>query len=63
MTKHITDSARQTGTGRVQNFTRQDREDAIHPAIATLHARPQSPDDQGQRRLAEFTRIERGHTA
>ncbi|SMO83193.1 hypothetical protein [Paracoccus laeviglucosivorans] len=61
MAKHIIDSTHQTGQGRVENFTRQEREEGLHPAIVTLHSRPK---DRGEtdRRVTEFTRIERGRT-
>ncbi len=58
--KHIADKIHDTGAGRVQNFTRQERESGLHPAIAQLHARPHGRDEKSDRRIAEFTRIERG---
>ena len=45
---------------RLREFTRQERESGIHPAIQALHARPASRSDSN-RRAEEFTRIERGH--
>ena len=46
-------------TAWLREFTRQERESGIHPAIQTLHARPASRSDSN-RRAEEFTRIERG---
>ncbi|HWL57818.1 MAG TPA: hypothetical protein VNQ78_14235 [Paracoccus sp. (in: a-proteobacteria)] len=60
MTRHIADKQHETGAGRVQNFTRQERESGTHPAVVSLLARPRKVDDQGGRRISEFVRIERG---
>lgn len=62
MAKHIIDNTHQTGPGRVEHFTRQEREQGLHPAIEALHARPKERQET-DRRVAEFTRIERGKTA
>lgn len=62
MAKHIIDNTHQTGSGRVEHFTRQEREQGLHPATQALHARPKERSDT-DRRVAEFTRIERGKTA
>ena len=60
MTKHITDKPNETGPGRVRHFTQHERESGVHPAISALHSRPKQRDDEGDKRMAEFTRIERG---
>ena len=62
MTKHISDQQRtRTGT-RLREYTRQEREAAIHPAIAALHARPKTRGDEN-RKAAEYLRIDRGQTS
>ena len=63
MTRHLADHTRDSGTSRTRNFTRQDRESATHPAIEALRMRPRGRDESGNRRAAEFARIERGHQA
>ncbi|WP_347265700.1 hypothetical protein [Paracoccus sp. (in: a-proteobacteria)] len=60
MTRHLADHIRTGGASRVQNFTRQDRESGLHPAVLALHRRPHGRDESGNRRAAEFARIERG---
>lgn len=60
MTRHIADHKRESGVSRTQNYTRQERESGLHPAIAALRMRPRSRDTSGNRRAAEFARIERG---
>lgn len=59
MTRHIADQHHTTGKGRVENFTRAEREQGIHPAIIELNRRPVVRDKKS-RRMAEFLRIERG---
>lgn len=61
--KHIADKPHQTGPGRVRNFTQHERETGLHPAIVALHARKHLRDDKTDRRMVEFTRIERGQKA
>ncbi|MTH61957.1 hypothetical protein [Paracoccus litorisediminis] len=61
MTKHIADKLQESGPGRLRNFTRQEREAGLHPSIAILHERPRNAAEAKGRRLAEFTRIDRGH--
>ncbi|MTH76771.1 hypothetical protein [Paracoccus aestuariivivens] len=61
MTKHIADKSHETGSGRIRNFTQQEREQGMHPSVAMLHARPTRTDVQDGRRVAEFMRIDRGH--
>ncbi|MDT1060708.1 hypothetical protein RM190_02495 [Paracoccus sp. CPCC 101403] len=63
MTRHIADRQHETGAGRIRNFTRQDREATIHPAIQRLLTRRKQEDAGGGRRMAEFLRIERGQNA
>ena len=58
MSKHISDQPRMQGGARLREFTRQEREASTHPAINTLRARPQMRGDDN-RKIAEFTRIER----
>ncbi|CAM3283000.1 hypothetical protein SAMN04488021_14523 [Paracoccus aminovorans] len=60
MTRHIADQPRANGSSRTRNFTRQERESGLHPAIAALRMRPRARDESGNRRAAEFARIERG---
>ncbi|MDS9466643.1 hypothetical protein RGQ15_03490 [Paracoccus sp. MBLB3053] len=66
MTRHIADKTHETGSGRVRNYTRQERESAQHPSIRALHSRPKKTagkeDAASGRRVAEYARIERGHT-
>lgn len=58
MSKHIIDQPRSHDSGRIRAFTRQDREAGTHPAITTLHSRPQMRGEEN-RQTAEFLRIER----
>lgn len=60
MTKHIADKQHASGPGRMRNFTRHERESGLHPAIAALHSRPRIGAVSDARRVAEYTRIERG---
>ena len=61
MTKHISDKPRDNGSQRLLEYTRQERESRVHPAITALHCRPK---DRGESRKAtEYARIERGRTA
>lgn len=63
MTKHIIDKSHATGPGRLRHYTRQERESAMHPAVAKLLSRPSGRSSAEGRRLIEFTRIERGRSA
>lgn len=58
--KHIADKPHDTGAGRVLHFTRHERESGLHPAVASLHARPRDKDSADNRRIREFARIARG---
>ncbi|WP_347137992.1 hypothetical protein [Paracoccus sp. SSK6] len=60
MTKPISDRPEEKGTIRLREFTRQDRESGIHPAIMALRARPQTRGEVN-RKAVEYARIERGH--
>ena len=60
MTRHIADHTRESSVSRTRNYTRQDRESGTHPAIDALRMRPRARDESGNRRVAEFARIERG---
>lgn len=59
MTKHISDQPRSHRGLRLREYTRQERESGIHPAIAALRSRPQKRDS-ASRKIAEYMRIERG---
>lgn len=59
MTRHVSDKPRATGTTRMREYTRQEREEGRHPSTVALHARPR-PAAEGNRKLREFTRIDRG---
>lgn len=62
MTRHIADRSRDDGSGRTRNYTRQERESGLHPAIAALRMRPRArSSEETNRRAAEFARIERGY--
>ena len=62
MSRHIADRSRAIGASRILNYTRQDRETGMHPAIAALRMRPRvRSSEEANRRAAEFARIERGH--
>ena len=64
MTRHLSDKPRTTAAGRLRHFLQHERESGdIHPAIAALHARSTKATPEADRRVAEFTRIERGHRA
>ncbi|MDO5704725.1 MAG: hypothetical protein Q4G49_06565 [Paracoccus sp. (in: a-proteobacteria)] len=62
MSRHISDQPRMANTIRLREFTRQERQAGMHPAIGSLHERPLSRDDKG-RKTVEYLRIERGRTA
>lgn len=59
MGKHISDQTRSQGQTRLREFTRQERESGVHPAIEALRHRPQMREGDG-RKTAEFLRIDRG---
>ncbi|MCQ0969018.1 hypothetical protein MLD63_01030 (plasmid) [Paracoccus sp. TK19116] len=59
MTRHLSDKPRETGAARMREYTRQERENGRHPSTVALHERPRSAGD-GNRKLREFTRIDRG---
>lgn len=62
MSRHISDQPRATSTVRLREFTRQERQSGVHPAIRSLRERPEARDGAG-RQTIEFLRIERGRTA
>ncbi|MBO9453600.1 hypothetical protein J7376_10640 [Paracoccus sp. R12_1] len=62
MTKHISDQPRAHAGTRLREYTRQEREAGMHPAVATLRARPQTRG-QENRKTAEYLRIERDRLA
>lgn len=59
MSKHISDQPRSQGSQRLTEFTRQERETGLHPAIEQLRTRPKTRGETG-RKTAEYLRIERG---
>ena len=59
MTRHVSDKPRDTGPARMREYTRQEREEGRHPSTAALHERPRS-SGEGNRKLREFARIDRG---
>lgn len=59
MTRHISDQSRGPSVARLREYTRQEREDAPHPAIQLLHRQPKMRGE-GNRKMAEYARIERG---
>lgn len=61
MTKQITDKPRTQGAARLREFTRHERESGTHPAIEALRSRPKMRGEEN-RRVVEYTRIERGRT-
>ncbi|WP_313351616.1 hypothetical protein [Paracoccus sp. (in: a-proteobacteria)] len=61
MTRHIADRSHESSARRTQYYTRQERESALHPAIAALRMRPHARSEAANRRAVEFARIERGH--
>ena len=62
MDEQISDQAQQSDGGtRLREYTRQERESGMHPAIATLRSRPQTRGEEN-RKTAEFLRIARGRT-
>lgn len=61
MSKSDNRKTHETGATRLREFTRQERESGVHPAVTALHSRPQTRSDEN-RKATEFSRIERGHT-
>lgn len=61
MTRHIADQSHDTSAGRTRHYLLQEREQAVHPAILALRARPRDADLPASRRATEYARIERGH--
>ena len=59
MGRHISDHPRSQAQLRLREFTRQERESGLHPAIEALRTRPQTRDGDG-RKTAEYLRIDRG---
>lgn len=59
MTKHISDQPRSHTGSRLREYTRQERESGVHPAIETLRTRPQMRGEEN-RKTSEYVRIERG---
>ena len=49
MGKHISDQPRSQGQTRLREFTRQERESAVHPAIEALRHRPQMREGDGRK--------------
>ncbi|KGJ04334.1 hypothetical protein SAMN04487972_11370 [Paracoccus halophilus] len=62
MAKHISDRPRSQAHLRLREFTRHERESAVHPAVLALRNRPKLRS-QDSRKAAEFLRIDRGRTA
>ncbi len=59
MGKHISDQPRSQAHLRLREFTRQERESGLHPAIEALRSRPQNRDGDN-RKTSEYLRIDRG---
>ncbi len=59
MSKHISDQPRSQAHLRLREFTRQERETGVHPAVESLRTRPQTRDGDS-RKTAEYLRIDRG---
>ncbi|SIT06402.1 hypothetical protein [Paracoccus saliphilus] len=59
MNKHISDQPRGHSHQRLREYTRQEREAGTHPSVAALHSRPLTRG-AGNRKTAEYLRIERG---
>ena len=62
MSKHIKDQPRSYSHNRLREFTRQERESGVHPAISALRSRPLTRGAEN-RKAAEYLRIERGRMA
>ena len=56
MSKHISDQPRSQAHLRLREFTRQERETGVHPAVESLRTRPQTRDGDS-RKTSEFLRI------
>lgn len=61
MIKHVKDPPRSHGQNRLREFTRQEREAGMHPAISALRSRPVMRGAEN-RKTAEYLRIDRGRT-
>lgn len=61
MTRHIADKSHDESAGRLRHYLRHEREEAVHPAILALRARPREAALPASRRATEYARIERGH--
>ncbi|MBK4218027.1 hypothetical protein JJJ17_19025 [Paracoccus caeni] len=61
MSKADKSKTHESGGTRLREFTRQERESGVHPSVAALHSRPQTRSDEN-RKVTEYSRIERGHT-
>lgn len=59
MAKEPLDHAHKTGDGRLRNYTDHDRKDGTHPAVDELTKRAHDRSD-GNRRMQEYLRIDRG---
>lgn len=60
MARHISDQPRETaGNARLRAFTEHDRTVGTHPAIEALRRRPRARDEDENRKMAEFARIDR----
>jgi hypothetical protein len=61
MERHITDKPHAHDDGpRLREYLRVERESGRHPAFDALHRKPRGGSD---RKVVEYTRIERGQTA
>ncbi len=61
MSKHVEDQPRSPDHNRLREYTRQERESGMHPAIWALHSRPLMRGSVN-RKAAEYLRIARGRT-
>lgn len=55
------EAAERSPASRLKNFTAQEREAGLHPAIRALHARAPDRDPARNSRAVHFARIQRGH--
>ncbi|AWX94455.1 hypothetical protein DPM13_09970 [Paracoccus mutanolyticus] len=61
MTRHIADKSHDESAGRLRHYLRHEREEAVHPAILALRARPREAALPASRARNRNARIERGH--
>lgn len=59
MSRHISDRPHSNSGARLREFTRQERESGVHPAIQVLRTRAQARSEEN-RKAAEYVRIDRG---